>query len=446
MSDSVLVVTPPPTPNGPLHLGHLSGPYVAGDIMARTLRAAGRDVITQCGFDEHQNYVLTRAEGHGEAAAATAARYGALIESAFAAARVRYDIMLRPLTDRDYQDAMPRLLSEMVDAKVVEVAPTVLSACGDCRRVLHHARVAGACPRCGAGAAGGTCEGCGAFCTATTLRDARSTCCDAVAVPVECTVPLLRLEEHRERLCEFWSRAVLPPRLRRLVGSYLDGVLPDVPLAYPTDWGIGWTDGLRIDVWAEMALANLYAPARHLDPTVRTVADCVRAWRAISDQWIFLGIDNAFYYAVLIPALQMAAGLPAGLGTGTTGLVVNEFYRLSGAKFSTSRQHAIWAHEYLATEDPAVVRAYVSWDRPDSFESDFTPAAYAAFRERYERAVRGDGDDVAPELADLELDRGERALLPGSFDPPLAVRAGLAAFRARPDRAAALLGLVTGSN
>ena len=128
---------------------------------------------------------------------------------------------------------------------------------------------------------------------------------------MEHTVPVLRLSEHQDRLCEFWARAVLPPRLRALIGSMLDAGLPDVPLAYPTDWGITWGDGLRVDVWAEMALANLYAPARHLDPEVHTLADCVRAWRGITEQWLFLGIDNAFYYAVLIPAVHLAAGLPA---------------------------------------------------------------------------------------------------------------------------------------
>jgi methionyl-tRNA synthetase len=444
MREAVLVLTPPPTPNGPLHVGHLSGPYVAGDIAARALRAAGRDVITQSGLDEHQNYVLTRAEARGEPAADTVAHFAELIEGGFAAARIRYDLMLRPMTDTGYHDAVRRLLSELVEAKSVEVGPFALSGCGGCGRVLHHARVCGLCPTCGAGAAGGTCEGCGGFCTAATLRRARSTCCDAEPVPVEHTVPVLRLEEHRDRLCEFWSRAVLPPRLRALIASMLDAGLPDVPLAYPTDWGIAWGDGLRVDVWAEMALANLYAPARHLDPGVRTLADCVRAWRGITEQWLFLGIDNAFYYAVLIPALHLVAGLPAGLTTGPTGLVVNEFYRLTGSKFSTSRQHAIWAHEFLATEDAGAVRAFVSWDRPDRYESDFTPTAFAAFREMFAQALDGRLPGVPAALADLELQRAMDALRPATFDSALAVRCALAAAQARPDLTRAVLGLVAG--
>jgi methionyl-tRNA synthetase len=444
MREAVLVLTPPPTPNGPLHVGHLSGPYVAGDIAARALRAAGRDVITQCGLDEHQNYVLTRAEARAEPVADTVAHFAELIQAGFAAARIRYDLMLRPMTDSGYRGAVRRLLTELVDTKAVEVAPVTLAECGGCGRVLHHARVNGHCPSCVAGAAGGTCEGCGGFCTAVTLRNAHSTCCDAEPVPVEHTVPVLRLEEYRDRLCEFWARAVLPPRLRALIGSMLDTGLPDVPLAYPTDWGITWGDGLRVDVWAEMALANLYAPARHLDPEVHTLADCVRAWRGITEQLLFLGIDNAFYYAVLIPAVHLAAGLPTGLTAGPTGLVVNEFYRLTGAKFSTSRQHAIWAHEYLATEDAGAVRAFVSLDRPDRYESDFTPAAFAAFRDTFAQALDGRLPGMPGPLADLELERATDALRPASFDSALAVRCALAAAQVRPDRAGAVLRLVAG--
>ncbi|MFF5181870.1 class I tRNA ligase family protein [Micromonospora sp. NPDC000316] len=438
---AVLVVTPPPTPNGPLHVGHLSGPYVAGDIAARALRADGRRVVTQCGLDAHQNYVLARAEAHGESVTDTAARYQASIGAALDAARIRYDIMVDPLADEGYRRAVADLLSELVDAKVVEVAPVSLRACATCHRVLHHVRVAGTCPVCGAGAAGGTCEGCGSLCTAATLVGALSTCCSAVPEPVTHTVPVLRLAEHRERLAEFWSRAVLPPRLRRLVAAYLDDGLPEVPLAYPTDWGIEWDDGLRIDVWAEMALANLILPARHLRPDADTLAGYLDAWQGIDEQWIFLGVDNAFYYAVLIPALHLAAGLP----DRPTGLVVNEFYRLTGSKFSTSRQHAIWAHEFLSSEDPAVVRAFVCWDRPDSYESDFQPEAYQAFKARYAEARDPAGPGLDAALADIELTRGEQALRLEHFDPAAAVRAALVAHRSRPDRAARLLDLVGGT-
>ncbi len=438
----VLVITPPPTPNGPLHVGHLSGPYVAGDIAARALRAQGRRVLTQCGLDANQNYVLTRAQARGESAHDTAAHFGGLVREALRAARIEYDVMADPLTDSGYRAAVASLLDQLIEAGVVPMATLTLHACDACGRTLHHARVAGTCGTCGAGAAAGTCEGCGSFLTAATLTGARSTCCDTQPRPFEHAVPVVRLEEHRERLRDYWSRAVLPPRLRRLISSYLDSRLPEVPLAYPGEWGIEWGDGLRIDVWAEMALANLYLPARHLDPGAGTLKECLATWEAIDEQWIFLGIDNAFYYAVLIPALHLAAGLPQG----PTGLVVNEFYRLTGQKFSTSRDHAIWAHEFLSSEDPGLVRAFVSWDRPDGYESDFTPEAFEAFRGVYSAALEGRGPIADTALADVELTRGELALTLPAFDPAAAVRAALASAGARPQRAARLLALVTGES
>ena len=101
-------------------------------------------------------------------------------------------------------------------------------------------------------------------------------------------------------------------------------------------------------------------------------------WSEVDRLWHFLGIDNAFYYGVLCPAVFAAAGMPPGV---LAGLVVNEFYTLDGLKFSTSRRHAVWAEDFLGTEDPALVRLYLGWDRPAGFESDFTEAGYAAFRD-----------------------------------------------------------------
>jgi methionyl-tRNA synthetase len=441
----VLLVAPPPTPNGPLHLGHLSGPYVASDIAARALRAAGRTVLTQCGLDAHQNYVLAKAEARGEPAEQTAETYSALVRQGFAAARIEYDILVDPLADAEYRRTVSTLLTELVDSKVIDVAPVRLSACQRCGRTLHHARVSGICPGCRAGAGGGTCEGCGQFLTAAGLDQARSTCCTAAARPVEYPIPVLRLEEYRDRLCQFWSRAVLPPRLRRLIAASLDRGLPEVPLAYPTDWGIPWSHRggpeLRIDVWAEMALANLFVPARRLRPGGVSVADCLAAWAAIEEQWIFLGLDNAFYYAVLIPALHIAAGLP----DRTTGLIVNEFYRLTGSKFSTSRDHAIWVHELLRVEDCGAVRAFVSWDRPDRYQSDFTMSGYRAFHDQYVQAALGRGGHLTGALAEAELVRGESALQLDHFDPAVAVRAALATAASCPERAGRLLGLIAGT-
>ncbi|MGH3734846.1 MAG: class I tRNA ligase family protein [Micromonosporaceae bacterium] len=235
----------------------------------------------------------------------------------------------------------------------------------------------------------------------------------------------------------------------RLVRHYLAAGLPDVVLSYPSDWGIELSAepvaGHRLDVWAEMAFGYAYAVAQALDETsVRarpvTGAACAKAWQGVERLWFFEGIDNVFYYAIMFPALLDALGVPAE----KIGLVVNEFYRLTGAKFSTSRDHAVWAHEFLHQEDPGLLRMYLSWDRPDRHESDFHLPAYREFVEWATGVLAGSQDVLPPGLAAAELARAEQALDPTGFDAPLAVRCLLAGRAANPARADRLLAAFTG--
>lgn len=453
---AMLLFSPPPTPNGPLHLGHLAGPFLAGDIAARAARARGQQVLHVCGLDAHQNYVPARAEKLGQPVQEMVEQFSGQIRDAYAAARIDYDLFVDPLADADFRDGVRGLLAELIQAKRVVVTETTLSACAGCGRILHHARVSGRCPGCGQGSGGGTCEGCGGFCTAADLIDAVSSCCQQPPIPVQQTIPVFRLEDYREQLERTWAQAVIPPRVRALIGQYQDRPLPDIPVAYPTDWGIRWQQDdteLRIDVWVELGLGMLYAVARHLDPAARTLEECVAAWGQAGEMWHTLGIDNAFYYGIMIPALLMAAGLPVGT---LTGLVVNEFYRLDGLKFSTSRNHAIWADEFLAETDVGLVRAYLAWDRPDRDETDFRRSSLAAFAARY--PLLGDSrpapapagapsaGSVDARLAAASLGRAERALELAGFDPALALRCVLEAAPADPDRASAVLSWITGTS
>jgi methionyl-tRNA synthetase len=436
---SLTVITvPPPTPNGPLHLGHLSGPFVAADVAARAARARGVRTLTVCGLDAHQNYVPAKAAAQGRAAAAVLDEYEGLVREALRAARISYDLFADPRADWSYRDAVARLLDELVASKAIAVEDVTLSRCGGCGITLHHAYVAGCCPGCGTDSGGGTCEGCGIFTTAENLARPHCAGCGGAPVPFETRVPLLRLEAYRAELTETWARAIIPAQVRSVVSHYLVAGLPNVPLAYPTDWGIpAGAEGQRIDVWAEMGLGMLAGIARRFNPDARTKDDYAAAWQRVGECWHFLGIDNAFYYAMLFPALFAAAGLESGwLG----GLVVNGFYRLDGLKFSTSRGHAIWAHEFLAEEDPAVARMFMLWDRPDRYESGFTRPAYAQFRDWVQAAVRS-GGTLPPDLVDPEIRRAGHALELTSFDPGLALRCLLAAGA---DRAPRLFGALTG--
>jgi methionyl-tRNA synthetase len=104
---------------------------------------------------------------------------------------------------------------------------------------------------------------------------------------------------------------------------------------------------------------------------------------------------------------------------------VNEFYTLDGAKFSTSRNHAVWANELLQKEDPSIVRLFLAWDRPDRYRSDFTWHSFRAFADQAESLLADrpvERQTLDPALAERELARGEAALRPAGFDPALAAR------------------------
>jgi methionyl-tRNA synthetase len=444
----LLVTATAPTPNGALHLGHLSGPYVAADIAVRAARAAGTPVLAVGGVDPHQNYVVTRAEKAGQPAGRVAEEYSGLIAQAWQRGRVGYDVFVDPANDPAYRRGVSGLLTELVDRKAVDLADIALYRCVDCGRTMHHAYVSGRCGCCGQPANGGTCEGCGSYLLAGDLVDAMCGC-GGRPVTGSATLPVLRLERYRQELTAMWSAAVLTPRVRQLVGRYITEGLPDVPLAYPTDWGIATDphlgEDLRVDVWSEMGLGYLHAIGAHLDPAAGDLDGYRRAWEQAGPLWHFLGIDNAFYYAVLFPALAIAAQVP---GYRLGGMVVNEFYRLDGKKFSTSRDHAIWAHEALSGDlDPGLARMYLSWDRPDRYQSDFTHAGLSAFA-GYLAAARhrgADGRATVPDVfVDQELTRARHALRLASFDPGLALRCLLLVLPYQPERARPLLELIAG--
>ncbi|HEY0639711.1 MAG TPA: class I tRNA ligase family protein [Pseudonocardiaceae bacterium] len=429
-----VIVIPQPTVNGPLHIGHLSGPYLAADIASRAARARGERVLTLAGVDVHPNYVLTKAENLGADVDELVARYRSQIMSAFEGARIGYDAFLDP-QDEKYRRAVAGMLRELVENGTVPMREMTLHQCSDCERTLHHSYVVGKCAVCGTGANGTSCEGCGGFTSAQLLVDPSCARCGGSPRPMVVTVPVLPLEDYRERLTTEWMQGEWPDRVRAVLQQYQNAPLPDMPLAYPTNWGIpcdGPLEGMRVDFPTELGFSYLYGPANALRPEASTLAERVDAWSEIDGVWHFNGMDNIFYFAVLYPAILAACGVPRATAKGA---VMNELYLLEGAKFSTSRNHALWADEFLAAEDPEVTRLYLSWDRPDRYESDFTDQSYRAFAEFVRPLLDATADrpaEVPPmipaALATAEVARADHALRLSGFDAALSMRALLGAL------------------
>jgi methionyl-tRNA synthetase len=412
-----VMVFVPPTVNGPLHVGHLSGPYLAADIAARAARARGERVLALGGMDVHQNYVLTMAERLGIDPDKLIDEYRGRITDAYRLANIHTDADIDP-QDPQHQRTITGLLAQLVAEGRFPVQTVTLHRCSDCLRTLHHSYVSGTCSRCGSPACGGSCEGCGAFTSAQVLLDPVCERCGGEPVPFSADVPVLRMEDFRDQLVQVWAGGTLSPRARDLVAGYLAEGLPEIPLAYPSDWGVEYGD-LRLDVYLELALSTFAAVARHIDRAVAGLAGHRRAWDEVGQLWHFNGIDNGFYFALLWPAVYLAAGARPDQLPGT---VVNEFFTLDGAKFSTSRNHAIWVDEFLATENPEIVRLFLAWERPDNYATDFTVGAYQRFRDWVRPLLNGRAAGHTCRAAADEITRGQRALHPRTFDPALAVR------------------------
>jgi methionyl-tRNA synthetase len=427
-----VIVIPQPTVNGALHIGHLSGPYLAADIASRAAKARGDRVLTLAGVDVDPNYVLTKAEMLDTDVDKLVATYRGQIMSAFEGARIGWDAFLDP-QDPEYRRSIAAMLRELVENGTVPMREFTLHRCADCRRTLHHSYVVGKCAVCGTGANGTSCEGCGGFTSAQNLVDPSCARCGGQPEPMEVVIPVLELERYRDRLEREWLQAEWPIQVRSILRQYQNAPLPDMPLAYPTNWGIecdGPLEGMRVDFPTELGFSYLYGPAKVLAPEATSLAEQVAAWHEVEGVWHFNGMDNTFYFTVLYPAIIAACGVPDPKALGAT---VNELYLLEGQKFSTSRNHAIWADEFLSTEDPELVRLYLSWDRPDRYLSDFTHASYKAFCDHVRPLLAGEpatGRGLPSVLAGAELARAEHALRLTGFDSALATRCLLNAIEA----------------
>jgi methionyl-tRNA synthetase len=384
-----LVTAAPPTPNGDLHLGHLAGPYLSGDVYARAQRLRGVDAHFVFGSDDNSIYVKTCGEGLDLAPQPTATRFTDAIEETLAMAGVATTAFPRPNASPYHRELTRDFFRTLHERGALEEREEPAPWCGPCGRFLFEAYVRGRCPHCGDGVLGQTCESCGRVHDARDVVDAVCSRCGAAPE----TRPLRRLvfplSRHAGFLRDYYRRVAMNHHLRALVEGVLADGPPDVAVTHPTDWGIevplaGWADQ-RLYVWLEMAPRYL-AYARHVGDETGAGGGWERFWKAPEARVVqFFGYDNSFYYAMLLPAMFHAFDpelrLPAAF-------VTNEFYRLDGAKFSTTRDHRILGRDLLAEAPRDAVRFYLMWSAPEREETNFT-------REEFRATVRRELHDGA---------------------------------------------------
>jgi methionyl-tRNA synthetase len=355
----VWLTATPPTPNGELHVGHLAGPYVAVDVLRRYLRADGVPVLMTTGLDDNQSYVHVRGLREARTPEQAADDYGERITRAWKAAGIEFDRIVTPRLSPGYAGFVREFFRKLYSEGALVPRTRPLPYCDQCQRWLFEAYVLGQCPHCGASSNGNACEACGRPNHCGDLLGPACVSCGTPARLRDQTRLFLPLEPFAGRLSQFWESVSMPPHLRVLCERMRAAGLPEIAVSHPSGWGIPvpvpeFADQ-RIYVWFEMAPGYLL----EYDAS---------GSRPLSGPVQFFGIDNGYFHSVLFPALFMAwdPGTPL-----PPAFVVNEFYQLEGAKFSTSRQHVVNALEALSVAGSDVLRLHVLRDRPQGRPTSF---------------------------------------------------------------------------
>jgi methionyl-tRNA synthetase len=368
----VLITATPPTPNGDLHVGHLSGPYLAGDVFKRYSRLRGREAFLITGGDDNQSYVATKAGQLGATPAGVADRFNDAICDTLRRAQIEVDAYVRPLHSPRHAQFVTDFVRRLHQSGGLIARETDAAWCGHCQRYLFEAHVGGTCPHCGAGSDGSSCETCAQPNQCTDLIGAACKHCGNPAQRRAVRRLFLPLAPHAGRLRDHFAGMAMGSHVAALCDTMLAQGLPEIPVSNVADWGIpvpvpGF-EGQRLYAWFEMAPGFLSATEEMAAAQGRGEA-WQDTWRSGGAEVVqFFGYDNTYYYTFLFTAAMLAYDpgirLPAAF-------VTNEFYRLEGLKFSTSRGHAIWGKEALDHLHPDVLRYYLSLDRPETRQTSF---------------------------------------------------------------------------
>ncbi len=349
---NLLVTSAPPTPNGPLHLGHLSGPYLAADVASRYMALRGVPSSHQTGTDDFQNYVS------GE----TAEKFRQSILEGLSRASIETATVTNPLKDQRYQKYVQSFFTALREKKVIRKEKLALPFCGECDRTLIDVHLSGKCAACG-DTSSGACESCGIVTPAYKIVDPHCGRCGKAASTKEAEVYVFDLQSQLPHLESFHRElSKSNGKTADLLQRFTENGFSPLVVTHPGDWGIPVPGEVNqvIHVWFEMAAG--YALLRE---------------NAQGDWVHTFGVDNSYYYLLMVPSLMKA--FDPELRTYTS-VIINEFLSLDGKKFSTSRDHAIWVNEFFEQEESDAVRLYLAKVRPENGRSDFTLDGFRRFK------------------------------------------------------------------
>ena len=371
-----LITSALPYANGPVHIGHLAGVYIPSDIYTRYLRLRGRDVISVCGSDEHGVPITIKAKKEGITPQQVVDRYHAIIKDSFEKLGISFDIYSRTTSPTHAKTASEFFRKLYDEGKFVEQT-TEQFYDEEAKSFLADRYITGTCPKCGAeGAYGDQCEVCGSTLSPDELVNPRSTLSGATPVKRETKHWYLPLDQYEQMLRE-WILEGHKEWKSNVYGqckSWLDGGLLPRAVSRDLEWGIPvpveGAEGKVLYVWFD-------APIGYISATKDLTPDWERYWKSEDTKLVhFIGKDNIVFHCIVFPSMLKAHGdyiLPENVPA-------NEFLNLEGDKISTSKNWAVWLHEYLVDfpgkED--VLRYALCATAPETKDNDFTWKDYQA--------------------------------------------------------------------
>ena len=372
-----LVTTALPYANGPVHIGHLAGVYVPADIYVRYKRMKGDEVLFIGGSDEHGVPIAIKAKAEGVSPQEVVDRYHALIKESFARLGIDFDIYSRTTSETHEKTASAFFTKLYESGKLIEQTSEQYYD-PEAKQFLADRYITGTCPHChNERAYGDQCEACGTSLSATDLIDPHSAISGAKPELRETKHWYLPLGDYESFLREWIleGHKEWKPNVYGQCKSWLDLGLQPRAVTRDLDWGIPvplqGADGKVLYVWFD-------APIGYISNTKELLPDSWRTWWCDPETRLihFIGKDNIVFHCIIFPAMLRAEGsfnLP-------DNVPANEFLNLEGDKISTSRNWAIWLHEYLdempGKED--VLRYVLTANAPETKDNDFTWRDYQA--------------------------------------------------------------------
>ncbi len=378
--EPIYITSGPPTPNGNLHLGHLSGPFLGADAYTRYMKMSGQEAYNISWSDDFQTGVFDKSEQLGLLPQEVADRFTEEIQQTLKAMNILVDMYLRPSLSKEYQEGLAEFFDRCwQNGAIIQKSSTEFFDPLE-NRFLQESDIKGFCPNCLEHCTGNLCEECGHPHSCVEVVDALLSRSNAKPIKKELERLYLPLKNFADQLKNHHDHSLMRSRLRGLFDQLNENQLPDFPITYPSCWGvpapIKSLSKQAISAWFEMAFAFLFSIKKlekQNDPNFKTIS-FPKKGRIVH----FFGFDNSFYYTVLFPSIYFSAFPNQTL---KIDYVCNEFYLLNGSKFSTSRQHVMSGEELLEVASSDEIRFYLAYTRPEINRTNFTKEAFCQFIE-----------------------------------------------------------------